>query len=137
MTTFITQEDYDVQAREEILRMLGGEDFSTLEIAERMAIDQIKKYIGGQLNANDIFSKTGEERDYFIVMIVIDLAIYHLWSKKAPRSIPELRKQRYYDALEWLTNIGNGSISTILPPAEESTASMIISSRYAPNENKY
>ena len=64
---------------------------SAIEMAEHIAIDQIKSYLSGRYNVEAIFSATGEERNHFILMITIDIALYHLWSKQAPRKIPELR----------------------------------------------
>lgn len=140
MANFIQEEDYEVQARQEMLRLLDGSDQrAALMKAERFAISQIRKYIGGRYDCDTIFSATGEDRDDYIVMITIDIAIYHLWAKKAPKAIPEHRKERYSDALDWLTNVGSGEIPTDLPqlPADTYKGDVRISSRYKANDNKY
>ncbi|MDR1865982.1 MAG: DUF1320 domain-containing protein [Bacteroidales bacterium] len=137
---FITNDDYDLQAREEILQLLDGTaDKSILRIAERMATDQIGQYISGRYDTEFIFSRQGEDRNYFIVMITIDIALYHAWSKRAPRKMPELRAQRYQDALDWLKSVGDGTISTGLPqaPEDEYQGDILIQSKYKPNVNKY
>lgn len=137
---FINESDYDVQVRQEILSLLDtSEGNANLCTAERMAIDQIKQYIGGRYDCDTIFSATGENRDMFIVMITIDIALYHLWSKRAPRKIPELRAQRYQDALDWLKGVGDGTLKSDLPQLDGDSfkSEVSIVSRYPQNFNKY
>lgn len=140
MANFIQESDYEVQARDEMMHLLDktGNRAAILQ-AERFAISQIRKYIGGRYDCDTIFSATGDSRDDYIIMITIDITIYHLWAKKAPKSIPEHRKERYSDALDWLTNVGSGEIPTDLPqlPADEYKGDIRIQSRYKPNDNKY
>lgn len=137
---FITDEDYEVQVRNEILKLLDGtpENFSVRQ-AERMAIDQIKNFLSGRYDVATIFDATGDARDQYLVMITIDIALYHLWSKRAPRMIPEYRKTRYDDALAWLTDVGQGDITTGLPAIATDTyqGEIRISSRYAQSDYKY
>lgn len=137
---FINESDYDVQVRQEILSLLDtSEGNANLGTAERMAIDQIKQYIGGRYDCDTIFSATGDNRDMFIVMITIDIALYHLWSKRAPRKIPELRAQRYQDALDWLKGVGDGTLKSDLPQLDGDSfkSEVSIVSRYPQNFNKY
>lgn len=137
---FINESDYDVQVRQEILSLLDtSEGNANLGTAERMAIDQIKQYIGGRYDCDTMFSATGENRDMFIVMITIDIALYHLWSKRAPRKIPELRAQRYQDALDWLKGVGDGTLKSDLPQLDGDSfkSEVSIVSRYPQNFNKY
>jgi len=136
---FITKDDYEVEIREELLALLDPtEERIKLGIAQKMAISQIRQYLSGRYNMDAVFSTQGEERDMFMVMLTIDCALYHLWSKKAPKKMPEIRAQRYQDALDWLRAAGAGTIDTDLPPVEsESESGIIIDSSYKPNQNKY
>lgn len=135
--TFLTEDDFEVQVKEEILNLLGAN--STIEKAERMAIDQVKAHISGRYDVATIFAKEDEERDHYLVMIIIDMMLYHLWAKKAPRSIPEYRDKRYTDALSWLTDIGTGKMPTALPQlaVAEYSNEIRIYSIHAPSDNKY
>jgi len=137
---FITDTDFDVQIRQEILQLLDNSDEkSAVALAERMATDQIRQYIGSRYDCDTIFSAEGDSRDHFIVMITIDILLYHLWSKKAPRKIPEYRSTRYQDALDWLKAVGSGEMDSALPqlPADDYQGTVRISSRYAPNNHKF
>lgn len=135
--TFLTEDDFDVQVQEEILGLLG--EGITIERAERMAIDQIKAHISGRYDTDFIFGTTRELRDHYVIMIVIDILLFHLWSKKAPRMVPEYRNQRYSDVLDWLKDVGTGKTPTSLPPrkVDDFQNELKIFSRYAPNDNKY
>lgn len=140
MANFIQETDYEVQARQEILRLLDDTDQRTAILkAERFATSQIRKYIGGRYDCDTIFSATGDDRDDYILMITIDITLYHLWAKKAPKSVPEHRKERYSDALDWLTNVGSGEMPTDLPqlPADSYKGDLRVYSLYKPNNNKY
>lgn len=140
MANFIQESDYEVQARDEMMRALdGSRDRDAILQAERFAISQIRKYIGGRYDCNTIFSATGADRDDYIIMIAIDMTIYHLWAKKAPKSTPAHRKERYSDVLDWLTSVGSGEMPTDLPqlPADEYKGDVRLLSRYRPNDNKY
>lgn len=137
---FIQESDYEVQVRQEIMSILDtSTEKSALEMAERMAIDQIKSYLSGRYDMEAIFSKEGEERNHFLLMIAIDIALYHLWSKRAPRKIPEMRSQRYQDALDWLKTVGEGTLSTDLPQlqGDDFFGNCLIRSKYKPNVNKF
>jgi phage gp36-like protein len=116
MARFIQDEDYDITAREEIVDLLdGSEDSSKLKRAERTAISQMKKWLSKRYDMNAMFAPAPDgstvdtdPRDYFIVMTVIDIALYHLWTGVAAGRMPEERKARYNDALEYLKAEGKG-----------------------------
>jgi len=138
--SFITDDDYTVQTKSEILTLLDGtDDKSDLRKAELMAIDEIKSYISGRYDVAAIFNTTGDSRNMFLVMIIIDFALYHLWSGRAPRNMPSHRKTRYDDALAWITDVGQGDIPTDLPAlqGEALNSEIRIYSTYIPNSNKY
>jgi phage gp36-like protein len=137
---FITDEDYTVQTKSEILNLLDDtEEKTDLRKAERMAIDEIKSYISGRYNVAAIFGAEGEQRDMFLVMIVLDIALYHLWSGRSPRNMPTHRKTRYDDAMAWLVDVGQGDIKTDLPALEGDNfnSEIRIYSKYSPNQNKF
>ena len=137
---FIEESDYEVQVRQEIMSILDPSAANTaIEMAERIAIDQIKSYLSGRYDVEVIFAATGEKRNHFLLMIAIDIALYHLWSKRAPRKIPELRSERYQDALNWLRAVGEGTMTTDLPQlqGDDFFGNCIISSKYQPNDNRF
>ncbi len=139
---FVNDDDYEVQAKQEIMKLLDPTEQKTgFRKAEKFAMSEIRKRIGGRYDMDKVFSQAGDDRDMYMLMITIDIAIYHLYAKKAPRSIPEYRKDRYNDALEWLVEVGKGTTPTDLPPIENNEepyqGEVRIFSLHKPNDNKY
>lgn len=115
---FLTDADYDVQVRSEIAKLLDPTtQKSKLVKAEAMAIAQIRAHLSGRYDCDKIFAPIteGEEdtRDQYIVMLVVDLALYHLWSKEGGNNIPKTRELRYTDALEWLKAVQKGEAADL------------------------
>lgn len=53
----------------------------------------------------------GDNRNKQILMYSIDIALFHLHSRIAPRNIPELRENRYNSAITWLKNAAKGAVT--------------------------
>lgn len=115
---FLKDADYDMQIRQEIKRLLDGsapgdaQPPPKLLRAESTALSQMKKWLSGRYDTDAIFTPdplTGEDpRDQFIVTSLIDIALYHLYSQTQHRDVPEHRKNRYQDAIDWLQAAGKG-----------------------------
>jgi len=136
---FITDDDYSVLIRDEIKDLLLEEYSDTkLRSAEQMAIDQVKNYLSGKYDVSAIFNKEGSERNSHVVMIVIDCALYHLYTSTIPRKMPEIRSQRYQDAIDWLKLVAKGDNTADLPKPVDDNGNVMqgikISSKY-PTEN--
>lgn len=114
MARFLKDEDYSVQAREEIMTLLDdSDDQRKLLLAEKMAQSQMSKRLAKRYDLTVLFAPapdTGDDlRDPFIIMTLIDLTLYHLWTSEAPGRINATRKERYQDALDWLKDEGTGT----------------------------
>lgn len=51
----------------------------------------------------------GDNRNAQMVSFFIDVVLYHLHSRIAPRNIPDLRVKRYDDAIRWLKEVSKGN----------------------------
>lgn len=51
----------------------------------------------------------GDNRNQQLVNYCIDVALYTVHSRIAPRNIPELRVKRYDDVIKWLKNVAKGT----------------------------
>lgn len=136
MDRFLTNTDYQTQIRTEILTITaGGLDDPKLLQAENAALGQMKMHFADRIDVNAIFSKVGTERNDFLIMTLIDMTLYHLYSGSSPRDIPEHRSTRYEDALKWLRRVQNGAIAD-LPPLEQYAGEIRIFSK-TPEEHKW
>ena len=139
---FITNDDYSVLIRNEIKDLLlENYSESRLRASEQMAVSQIKNYLSGRYDVAQIFGKEGEERNSHIVMLTIDCALYHLYTATIPRKMPEIRSQRYQDAIDWLKLVAEGKANADLPKPKsdkgEEYLGLKVSSKYELNNNKW
>lgn len=139
---FITNEDYSALIRNEIKDLLlENYSESRLRASEQMAVSQIKNYLSGRYDVAQIFSKEGEKRNSHIVMLTIDCALYHLYTATIPRKMPEIRSQRYQDAIDWLKLVAEGKANADLPKPKsdkgEEYLGLKVSSKYELNNNKW
>jgi phage gp36-like protein len=120
---FINYDDY-WKVRDEIKKVLTGAPFTEtdpkppkLKKAEDTAISLIRMYIGGRFDCDALFSATGDDRNMFILDIVVSITLYKLCQQTGMKDIPEHRKIEYDDAIAWLTQAGKAEIPvTDLPP---------------------
>lgn len=64
---------------------------------------------------NTTFWQQADTRDAQMVLYLIDIALYHVHSRIAPRNIPELRVKRYDAAIDWLKMCATGEVTPALP----------------------
>ncbi|AQY22985.1 hypothetical protein AB406_2045 [Riemerella anatipestifer] len=106
-----------------------------------MAISQVKNYLSGKYDIENIFNKEGEERNSHIVMIVLDCTLYHLYTSTVPKKMPDTRSQRYQDAIDWLKLVAQGEAVADLPkPKSEEGKELLglkISSKYEANNHRW
>lgn len=122
MARFLKDTDY-FQIKAEILKLLDGSmaelasNYKLLK-AENSAIKQIKNRLSNRFDCDAIFTPSDgdiDNRDAFIVMMAVDMTLYHLYSQTGNRDIPEHRKERYQDAIDFLKDASRGDIPTDLP----------------------
>lgn len=142
MSRFLQDTDYSVLIRSEIKNILLEDVSQTkLLIAEQMAIAQIRNYLAGRYNVDEIFAQEEEARNHFIVMITMDCTLYHLYTAQAPNKIPALRSERYQDAITWLRDMLKGNTTADLPLLQDATGNIAdgirIASNYKADRNKW
>lgn len=105
MSKFITQEDYDASIHREILDALTRSDSAIVEICEDRAVAEMRGYLSGRYDVDAIFSAEGEARNQLVLMLAVDIAVYHLFSIHNPQKMSQIRKDRYERAVEWLKQV--------------------------------
>ena len=68
----------------------------------------------------------GDNRNQQLVNYCIDVALYTVHSRIAPRNIPELRVKRYDDVIKWLKNVAQGKEITAAMPLIQPSQGMRI-----------
>ena len=110
MTQYIEPNDYDASVHREIIDAITREDNSILDICEDRAIEEMKSYMAGRYDVDRIFAARGEERHPLILMMCLDIAVYHIYSLGNPAKMSSLRENRYERAVEWLKGIQKGNV---------------------------
>ena len=140
MANFITTEDYNASIHQEILDAVIRSDSAIIEVVEDRAIAEMRGYMSRRYDCDKVFSAEGEERNELVLMMAIDIAIYHLFCIHNPRMMSEIRVERYERAIKWLEGIRKGDITVDgLPEVEnevkDSTSQFQIRSNRKRNNN--
>lgn len=114
MDNFITLEDYDASIHRDILdSLLRGDtmqDSAIVEICEDRAVSEMRSYLSKWYDCDSIFSQTGTDRHPLILMMAVDIAVYHIFCLHNPYKMSQIRKDRYDRAVEWLKAVAKGDI---------------------------
>ena len=80
-----------------------------------------------------------DNRNQQMVNMMIDVTLFHLHSRIAPRNIPDLRVKRYDDVIAWLKNVSRGTdITADLPLIQPKSGQRIrYGSRLVKQKNNY
>lgn len=105
MSKFINPEDYDASIHREILASLTRDDAAIVEICEDRAIAEMRGYLVARYDVDAIFSAEGSARNRLVLMMAIDIAVYHIFSIHNPQKMSQIRKERYERAMEWLKQV--------------------------------
>jgi len=112
---FLKRTEINTYIKANVLDGITENNDLLLDDIEAIAISEIDSYIGGKYNTITIFDKKGNNRNAYIISLVIDIMLFHLYSRIAPDNIPEIRLQRYAKGIEWLENVAKGKVSPNLP----------------------
>lgn len=126
MANFIDIKDYDASIHREILDALVRDDKAIIEICEDRAIAEMKCYLSNKYDVKALFDAKDEERNQLVLMMALDIAVYHIFSIHNPMKISTIRKDRYQRAKEWLEAVANEQITISdapLLPTEERVSS--------------
>lgn len=122
---WITHQDLEKQIKLDILDKIIQSDDSLLHESERAAIAETQLYLRARYDVAATFATTGPERNPIILMLVIDILLYHLHSRLNPRQIPEIRQKRYDEAKRMLEDIVKGIIEIDLAALTDSEGNAV------------
>lgn len=127
MSQFIQLSDYDASIHREILDALTRDDNAVVEICEDRAVAQARSYLARRYDCDALFSASGDGRNQLLLMMVIDMAVYHIFCIHNPQKLSQVRKDRYERAMEWLKAVADENISIdgapLLPEEERRRSS--------------
>jgi len=113
---FLTKNDFEGQIKTHTLDRITGNDDTVLDQPELFAISEMQGFLKPRFDVAAIFAATGSARSPIIVMFAVDMLLYHLYSRLDPSQIPQIRIDRYENAVEYLNMVAGGKLSPDLPP---------------------
>jgi phage gp36-like protein len=133
---FLTPQDFEtVIPAAQLQKMLTNPQITAtpdqlLSQAVSAAIDEVVSYISGRYDLELAFTQSGSERNNILVLRMVDMALYHLYATIAPQNIPDLRRDRYAEAIELFKGVGKGTRFLNLPlkVIEEKTSFFLFAS---------
>jgi phage gp36-like protein len=116
---YIEEIDFTTLADQDDIDVVTSSNASKRERALKMAMDEVRSYMRVRYRINLEFAKTGDARNNYIVLILIDLTLYHLYSMLAPRMGLETKKERYDAAIAWLKDVRDGKSDPGIPSIDD------------------
>ncbi|EJX00163.1 protein containing DUF1320 [gut metagenome] len=111
MSTFINPEDYDASIHREILDALVRSDEAIVEICEDRAVSEMRGYLSARYDVDALFAAQGADRHPLVLMMAIDIAVYHLFCIHNPQKMSQIRVDRYDRAVEWLKQVSRRQVT--------------------------
>ena len=108
MSNFINIEDYPASIHMEILDALIRNDRSIIEIIEDRTLSEMRSFLSIRYNCDKLFGATGTDRIQVVLMMALDIAIYHIFCIHNPQKLSVMRRERYERAMTWLKEVNRG-----------------------------
>ncbi len=118
---FLTNQDFNPVCDPATLTVVNQSTPANLDLAETYAMEEAAGYLRNRYLPDVAFAATGADRNPMLVMIVADIALYHLVSWLPKRIGFEIRELRYNRAIQWLKDVQGGKTSPDLPTSSTTT----------------
>lgn len=112
--SFLEPTELNAVAPSDFIDIVKGADMNIVEQIIREQISLMKTNLGVYYDVEEIFSKTGDERNETVLMYLKDLVWYKLKKRRKPGA--NLNDEEYNEAMKWLEEISTGKRSADLPP---------------------
>lgn len=108
---YLNTTDYLLQIQDVNLQQIINSNIAIRENADLLAEAEARSYLIQKYDFDAELAKTGTNRDPQLLAYIIDIALFHLHSRIAPRNVPELRQTRYDNAIAWLKMCAFGDVT--------------------------
>ena len=112
---FLSEADYIDHIQDAQLTALTVGDGTARTRMETKVQEEISIALRVRYDVDTIFAQTGNARNQLVVMLMVDMVLYHLHKRINPGQVPELRLSAYNNAKEDLDKIASGMYAVDLP----------------------
>jgi hypothetical protein len=116
---FLDKQDFEKLIKVDQLDTITGTNDHYIEEAEAAAIEEMSSYLRSKYDTDKIFSQTGDDRSDLVMLYLIDLTLYHLFTRLTPRNVPDIRISRYERVIDWLERVQMEKVNPDLPEYED------------------
>jgi len=134
---YLNGTDYLLQIQDVNLQQIINSNVAIRENADLLAEAEARSYLIQKYDFDAELVKTGTARDPQLLAYIIDIALFHLHSRIAPRNVPELRQTRYDNAIAWLKMCAFGDVTPKLTPISPAQGNRIRYGGNTKNTNQY
>lgn len=111
---FLTKEDLKTITTIEIIDLITKNDDDIIGEIIKEDISTMKTYLGSYYDMDEVFSKTGDDRNLTVVKY-LKAIIAHDLPKRRRKAIPKEADSDYQEAMNWLEKIASGEWKADLP----------------------
>lgn len=112
---YLLKSDFQHLVKDAVLDQVVQNNDALLAQCELAVVEQVQSYLRHRYDVANIFNRTGQDRHQWLLSVCVDIMLYHLHSRIAPRQIPDLREDRYNAAIDWLKAVSAGKLSPNFP----------------------
>lgn len=111
---YLNTTDFAMHIQDVNMQQIISSNEAIRDQSNLLAIAELRSYLIQKYDIDLELTKTAAARDQQILSTAIDISLYHLHSRIAPRNIPELRQTRYDNAIMWLKMCATGQVTPAL-----------------------
>lgn len=108
---FLTEDDFivyaDTDTIEQIINLEGRKEL-VRNRSEKAAIEEVNSYLHKKFETSKIYEKTGDQRNETIIKCLVNITVWHFYSKLDSNQVPEVKKIRYDETITELEKIRDG-----------------------------
>ena len=114
---YVQKTDYKGRITIELLNLLIAEDEGNiLAEASKIAEDTIASQVNVLYDVSGEFAKTGANRNYYLLTMAINIALYNIYQRADDEDIPKKVIKNHDDTMNDLALISKGKNTIDLPP---------------------
>ncbi len=116
---FLTEADLHTAIYPNLLEVIKQEDETIVVFGIDAALEEAESELRERYNTEEIFNKTGNERNKLLLMICRDIAVFNIIGISNPGVDYEDKSNRAEIARKWLESVRNGETKPNLPQRSE------------------
>ena len=111
---YLTKEELKTVATKEVIDLIVQFDDGIVEEIIAESIDLMASYLYKYYNTEAIFAKEGNERSKVLLKYLKDIVIHEIYIRRT-KTLNQVAKLRYDEAMLWLEKVLKGEIEIDLP----------------------